>query len=106
MSERRSDHAQIVADGQSVRKGLAEFGMAVRVMNTRPEPCIRIDGVIVETASLTAGLPETANSFHRIDLAISVQTILHELQECGVEVTEQTMADFLWQGAQDEGRLT
>ena len=71
-------------------------------MSTRPEPCIRIDGAIVETASVAAGLPESAPSFHRIDLAISTETVLHELQECGVEVSEQTLADFLKQDAQEE----
>ncbi len=71
-------------------------------MSARPEPCIRIDGEIVETDSVTAGLPESAPSFHRIDLQISVQTVLHELQECGVEVSEQTLADFLKQDAQDD----
>jgi len=71
-------------------------------MSARPEPCIRIDGEIVETDSVTTGLPESAPSFHRIDLQISVQTVLHELQECGVEVSEQTLADFLKQDAQDD----
>ena len=71
--------------------------------NKSPENAsVRIDGATVDPCSVIAGSPAGALSPHEIEVQIGARIWLHELQQCGVEVSEHTLRDFVVADARDE----
>ncbi len=63
---------------------------------------VRIDGATVDPCSVIAGSPAGALSPYEIEVHIGARILLHELQQCGVEVSEHTLRDFVVADARDE----
>jgi len=64
---------------------------------------IWIDGATVDPCCVIAGSPARASSTHEIEVHIAAGILLRELQQCGVEVSEQTLRDFVAADARNEG---
>ena len=71
------------------------------IENTPPSSYIRIDGLCVDPHGVIAGSPTEAEAVHSIEVRLSAYTLLHELQECDVDVTEGTLRGFVAADAQE-----
>lgn len=69
---------------------------------TTENASVSINGVTVDPCSVIAGSPAGALSPHKIEVQIGARILLHELQQCDVEVSEHTLRDFLVADARDE----
>ena len=70
---------------------------------TTPEKAtVRLDGVAVDPCSVIAGSHAEAPAEHHIEIQIEAKILLHELQQFGVEVSEQTLREFVATDARDE----
>ena len=75
-------------------------------MITPQQSCVQIDGSDVDPSAVGASHQVGVEARHRIVIRISARVLLHELQECDVDVSERTLRDFLVSDARDErGRL-
>ena len=63
---------------------------------------VRIDGAMVDSASVVSGLPDASHPQHHIEVQVGANVLLHELQQCGVSVSEETLHGFLVSDARDE----
>jgi hypothetical protein len=69
---------------------------------TTEKASVRIDGTAVDPCNVIAGSPAGLLSGHDIEVHIAAKILLHELQQCGVEVSEHTLRDFVATDARDE----
>jgi hypothetical protein len=58
-----------------------------------PKAGIRIDGVSVDPCVVVADAPK--ESAHSLEVQIAADIVLHELQECHVGVSRETLVSFL-----------
>lgn len=63
---------------------------------------VRIDGATVDPCSVISGSTAGAPSPHEIEVHIAAGILLHELQQCGVEVSEHTLQEFVAADARGE----
>ena len=64
-------------------------------MTTSNRASVKIAGEVVDPCSVIAGSLGDESARQEIDIEIDAQVVLHELQECGIDVTEDGLRDFV-----------
>jgi len=63
---------------------------------------VSVAGEVTDPRQVIAGLSASGGAQHDIEVAIDARVMLHELQECDADVTQDTLRDFVAADARSE----